>query len=405
MDKKISVILPYYNNKTTIERCMESILDQTYPHFEVLAVCDSATDGTEEIVHRYAMMDSRVIPVHVPHGGVSRARNAGLIRAEGDFLQFVDADDYLAPNMFETMLGALLKEHADICACGFTHPCMASFSGDRVFDFTDPDDIYAYYQDTFAGHIPWNKLYRRDIVKTPFIEGLDFSEDGMFGIANMFGAARVVTLGAQLYHYCVAPPDTHTSCITGMSTSPFWETKDTIWYKRSRLYDTADRIFRAHLSPADATRFGAVRLIDFLLWELILYTYNGAPHRGIAYEINRVLHEPAFRAAVETKRRCGVALQPLGDLALAARVETLVSATAALFAEKDSDLRPFYVCLDLFAALFLEETGTPDTLDITAAALRDVAGARTPEARYVRRVLATDTAAAFDTDVPIAEVV
>lgn len=383
---KISVILPYYNNKSTLTRCVESILDQTYPHFELIAVSDGATDGSEDVLRRYALMDARVTPVFADHGGVSHARNVGLSYAEGEFVQFIDADDYMQPDMLEKMLGALKKHNADFCSCAFTHPFLANHAGDRVFDFTKHEDLLTYYQHTFAGHVPWNKLYRREMLTVPFIEGMNYCEDGMFGIANMFGAKKAVCISEQLYHYCVAPPDAP-SLIGGMATAPFWESEETFWYKRRDIMPVAEEIFRKNL-PADRVKdFTTVRLFDFLIWETIIYCAVGAPQKGIATEIERVLTEPAFTNAMQHKQKYGVRLCVLSPLARARRAARFVALFEEFWqqhTEKDG-LRPFYVCLSLFAALFLTPCGTLDTVDFAAAAL---AGA-TPEAQYVTAHIST----------------
>lgn len=385
---KISVILPYYNNKHTIERCLESILDQTYPHFELLAVSDGSTDGTVEIVQRYALQDSRIIPVMSSHGGVSHARNEGLKLAEGEYIQFIDADDDIEPDMFEKMLDALHRTGADICACAFTHPCLANYAGDRVFEVGDKQEMLRYYQHTFAGHIPWNKLYRRAVVQEHFIEGLDFCEDGMFGLSNMFHARRIVCISDPLYHYFVAPPQTdEKSCINSMAAAPFWETKDTYWYKRRALMDTTEKIFARHLSPDDAADFQYVRIFDFLLWELLIYCATGADHRGTVFEVGRVLREPDFIESIRRKAKYGVAMRELSGLETDRRVEQLVTLTSALFQGGMQGCRPFYVCLCLFAKLFLEQSGPLHTLDFAAEALEALADNSTKEARYVNRFL------------------
>ncbi len=385
---KISVILPYYNNKSTIERCLESILDQTYPHFEVLAVSDGSTDGTEEIVRRYAMMDTRIIPITAEHRGVSHARNEGLAQAWGTYIQFVDADDYIERDMFEKMVNTLRQEDADICVCGFTHPCLGNYAGNRVFEVQKKDDLLRYYQHTFAGHVPWNKLYRREVVKTPFIEGLDFCEDGMFGVANMFYARRIACVSEELYHYYVAPPQTEDrSCINGMAATPFWETEDTYWYKRRALLPTTDKIFREHLSEEDAADFQYVRLFDFLIWELLIFCATGASHRGIVFEVNRVMNHPDFLESVRRKGKYGVALQLLSERERTRRIERLVTETEGLFREgAPADCRPFFVALSLFARLFLQAEGVLDTLDFAAEALQMLVDDGTPEARYVNRL-------------------
>lgn len=382
---KISVIVPYYNNKTTIERCIESILDQTYPHFELIAVSDGSTDGTEDIIRRYALMDTRVVPVFAAHGGVSHARNVGLTRAEGAYIQFVDADDYVQPDMLEKMLGALKEHTADFCSCAFTHPFLATHAGDRVFDFTKHDQLLTYYQHTFAGHVPWNKLYRREVVTAPFIEGMHFCEDGMFGIANMFNAKKAVCISNKLYHYCVAPSDAP-SLIGGMATAPFWETKETFWYQRRDIAPIAEKIFRQHLPVDKVADFAAVRLFDFLIWETIIYCAVNAPQAGIVTEVERVLNEPAFLDVIQCKENYGVRLCTLSDAKRAYRAARFVEMFDAFWQQhtEEDGLRPFYVCLSLFAALFLTESGDLNTVDLAAEAL----AGETPEAQYVAARLA-----------------
>lgn len=385
---KISIILPYYNNKSTLKRCLESLLDQTYPHFELIAVSDGATDGSEDMLKKYALADSRIIPVFAAHGGVSHARNVGLSYVEGDFVQFVDADDWVQPDMLERMLSALKKHAADICCCAFTHPFLANHAGDRVFDFEKPAELLSYYQHTFAGHVPWNKLYRREVLTAPFIEGMDYCEDGMFGIANMFGAKKAVSISDKLYHYCVAPPDAP-SLIGSMATAPFWETEETFWYKRRDICPVAEDIFKQHL-PADSVKdFTTVRLFDFLIWESIIYCAVGAPKEGIAYELERVLKEPAFLDAMHHKEKYGIALRPLTDRDRARRAALLVDLFADFWEEhtEGDGLRPFYVYLSLFASIFLAASGKPDATDFAAAAFAALRDRSTPEAQYVNHLL------------------
>lgn len=381
--EKISVILPYYHNGDTIERCINSILDQTYGYFELLCVSDGADEKTTAAVQRLALMDSRIVPLSVPHGGVSRARNEGLAQADGGYIQFVDADDCLEPDMFATMLAALKREGADICVCAFDHPCLGEYAGDRVFDMRDTEEIYAYYQHTFAGHVPWNKLYRREVIKTPFIEGMKFCEDGMFGIANMFNAKKIVSVSDILYHYCVAAPDAaEKSCIAEMACAPFWESRDTIWYQRRALMPIADEIFRAHLSAQDAARFGTVRLFDFFLWEMLIYAGNGAPDRGLRIEMERVLAEPDFVRSVTDKARFGVLRRQWSS-----RQVTLFIDGLRAFYDAPQGLRPYFAASCLFAALFLRAGDTLDENDLAAASLAALQTEGTPEARFVSAFL------------------
>ncbi|MDO5402824.1 MAG: glycosyltransferase family A protein, partial [Eubacteriales bacterium] len=97
--KKISVIVPLYNGEKTIRRCIDSILAQTYSNFEILVINDGSTDKSSEIVSEMMRDDSRIVLVNKSHEGVSAARNIGLLKTTGELLQFIDADDYIEPDM------------------------------------------------------------------------------------------------------------------------------------------------------------------------------------------------------------------------------------------------------------------------------------------------------------------
>lgn len=100
----ISVIIPVYNILDCLERCVSSVCAQTYPNLEILLVDDGSTDGTERLCEELAARDSRIRVFHKPNGGSSSARNLGIERARGDYLGFVDSDDYIEPGMYEAML-------------------------------------------------------------------------------------------------------------------------------------------------------------------------------------------------------------------------------------------------------------------------------------------------------------
>ncbi|MGN1095128.1 MAG: glycosyltransferase family 2 protein, partial [Eubacteriales bacterium] len=257
--EKISVIVPFFNGEKTLDRCIESILAQTYTNFELIMVDDGSTDGSCAVVEKYAQKDKRIKLVNKAHAGVSAARNLGLDIADGDFIQFIDADDYVEPEMFETMLNAINKAHADIAVCNHTHPCITNYLGNRTLDFSKKKDLLIYYQNTFAAHLPWNKLFRRSVITDKFDESISFCEDGMFCLANMKNAKKVVSIGKKLYHYYVAPPTTsleESSCINKMAKAPdFWQTKNTFWYMRDALMDKSRQIVEKHFPAEDIEDF------------------------------------------------------------------------------------------------------------------------------------------------------
>lgn len=114
----ISIIVPVYNIERYISRCIDSIINQTYRDLQLILVDDGSTDSSGELCDIYASKDKRIKVIHKKNGGVSEARNVGLENAEGDFIGFVDGDDYIDVDMYETLYKAILQKRADIVSCG-----------------------------------------------------------------------------------------------------------------------------------------------------------------------------------------------------------------------------------------------------------------------------------------------
>ena len=113
----VSVIVPVYNAEETLGCCVESILAQSYEKLEIILVNDGSTDKSLEICQNFVNIDNRVVVIDKNKGGVSSGRNSGLRTSTGDFVQFVDADDTLKPNMTEKLVETILNTNADIVIC------------------------------------------------------------------------------------------------------------------------------------------------------------------------------------------------------------------------------------------------------------------------------------------------
>lgn len=113
----ISVIVPVYNVEAYVAKCIESIQNQSYQHLEIILVDDGSTDDSGDICDQYAAYDDRIKVIHQENGGISAARNTGIEAANGDYITFVDSDDYIAPNMYEDMLHILKDNDLDILEC------------------------------------------------------------------------------------------------------------------------------------------------------------------------------------------------------------------------------------------------------------------------------------------------
>lgn len=162
----ISIIVPIYNVEKFLNKCIESIIGQTYKNIEIILVDDGSKDGSGLICDEYAKKDRRIKVVHQPNGGVSSARNTGLREATGEYIGFVDPDDYISENMYTLLYNRLTETSADISMCGYK--CYF----DKQVEFTANGDVKEYtnieviekliFDDIFTSHL-WNKLYRKEL--------------------------------------------------------------------------------------------------------------------------------------------------------------------------------------------------------------------------------------------------
>ena len=119
MDNKISVIVPVFNIESYIKRCVDSILSQTYPNIEIIIVDDGSTDNSGRIIDDIASTNSSIRVLHKKNGGVTSARLEGVKIASGDWITFVDGDDYIEPDMYEVLMKKAIDYQADISHCGY----------------------------------------------------------------------------------------------------------------------------------------------------------------------------------------------------------------------------------------------------------------------------------------------
>lgn len=120
---KLSIIVPVYNVEPYLRRCVDSILNQTFSDFELILVDDGSPDSCGAICDDYAARDRRIKVIHKANGGVSYARNEGLDIAQGEYIGFVDSDDYIHPKMYEILVGVIEREQVDLVQCGYQRVC------------------------------------------------------------------------------------------------------------------------------------------------------------------------------------------------------------------------------------------------------------------------------------------
>lgn len=391
--KKVSVIVPFYKSEKTIKRCMDSILNQTYSNLELVLVNDGSPDNSGKIVSEYAKKDSRIRVIDEGHGGVSSARNKGIRVAKGDYIQFIDSDDYIEPNMFEILINALENNNAQVAVCNYTHPSIKNYLGDCVLNMNSKEDRLKYYQTTFSFVVPWNKLYRRSAITENYMEHIAFCEDELFALSNLKNISTVVSVSDILYHYYVdtkATPE-ECSCIVKIAKEPeFWNKHRTYWYMRNALQKDFWNVIDTHFDDDEKADILYARMFDFMPWEMLIFYSLGVEPLGLVYEMRGIFEQDDFIQSLVIREKYGIRYieYPADErdkLVLQFVMETL---NAYDYIQNNNlDLKPFHICLNLFATYFLEEISNEiDTTDILARAVVELKNNNTPEAQYVNNL-------------------
>lgn len=214
MNDLISVIIPVYKVEEYLDDCIRSVVDQIYQNLEIILVDDGSPDNCPAMCDAWTMKDKRIKVIHKPNGGLSDARNAGIDIASGEYIAFVDSDDWIEPDMYEKMLAALKKEHADICACSISscYPEHRAVWGCRAYVVTDSEQTLAMlYRDTAYPVAAWNKLYRRELWDDLRFPVGRICEDTFTTYRLVHGANRIVQLPYALYCYRIRPNSIMTS--------------------------------------------------------------------------------------------------------------------------------------------------------------------------------------------------
>lgn len=188
MSDKVSIIVPIYNVEKYLPKCIESIINQTYKNLEIILVDDGSPDNCAKICDEYAKKDNRIKVIHKPNGGVSSARNAGLDIATGEYIGFVDPDDFIAPEMYEQMLEAIKTANADLAICGYDYfDEDGNLDKKRLYEIRETEiltrkEVIRRFSDMppTIRHGVVNKLFKSELLSLKFKEGLHSSEDVLF---------------------------------------------------------------------------------------------------------------------------------------------------------------------------------------------------------------------------------
>ncbi len=199
----ISVIVPIYNLKDYIGKCVESILHQTYRNLEIILVDDGSTDGSGEIIEKIKEKDDRIKVIRKENGGVSSARNAGLDIAQGEYIGFVDGDDRIEPDMYEFLHDTLVANDADIACCGWRRGENCETKKESKLQILRGDEKCVQFAlEKSVSFGVCDKLFKKKIIgKIRFNTEISIGEDFLFGFSVFYDAQKVVVYNLGKYHY------------------------------------------------------------------------------------------------------------------------------------------------------------------------------------------------------------
>lgn len=207
MDKRVSVIVPVYNVEKYLKKCVNSIIHQTYKNLEIILVDDGSPDRSGALCDHLATKDSRIRVIHKKNGGVSSARNAGIEAATGEYICFVDSDDWLPEKAIGILTHRIQKDGSDLCIgaveiVGIRKSCPWKFQDTCIHI----ENVYQLLPFEYALKTPWAKLYRTEIIKKErlnFAQGISFGEDTIFVWSYISSCNCISLVNSTTYCYSV----------------------------------------------------------------------------------------------------------------------------------------------------------------------------------------------------------
>ena len=214
---KISIIIPVYNTEIYIKQCLDSVLKQTYKDFEIIIINDGSTDNSELVITETVKNYNNLKYLYQENRGLSESRNLGIKHARGEYISFIDSDDWIEESFLEQMVTAVEKNGADLGQCGYFRKDGSNIAGftmpksKTVYSLNEESTYISYYYNTFIQHkygiICCNKLYKKEIIDK---EGLKFqknseiyAEDLLFNIEYLVNSNKIIDVPICLYNYRV----------------------------------------------------------------------------------------------------------------------------------------------------------------------------------------------------------
>lgn len=204
---KVSVIVPIHNSESSLKKCLDSIVNQTLKDIEIILINNASTDNSEEICLRYTTDDNRIKYINLDTPGVSNARNVGKNMATGEYIAFVDSDDYVASNMYELLYDKAISDDTDVVMCGFNKVINGIIkpSGEsNLIEFAENKQYYRFWYGNIVMGSTCRAIYKRELAQSiDFDTQIRYTEDLIFSVEILDKAKRITAIEDRLYNYVI----------------------------------------------------------------------------------------------------------------------------------------------------------------------------------------------------------
>lgn len=205
---KITVIIPIYNVEKYLEKCINSVLNQTYKDLEIILINDGSTDNCKMICEKYKNKDERIIFIDKENEGLSTSRNRGLEIATGEYIAFLDSDDWIDKDMYEMLINLAEKYNVDIVECGYRN-VYDDFNLENNLDIDKEDFIIVSNEEALrrlvftegVSTVVWNKIYKRDTLQGIKFEENKIYEDLFFTHKAIYKSKKLISVKSKKYNY------------------------------------------------------------------------------------------------------------------------------------------------------------------------------------------------------------
>lgn len=204
---KISIIVPVYNGEKYIRRCIDSILSQTFSDIEILIINDGSTDSSEQIAKEYTQKHDNILLINKKNAGLPQSRKTGVENASGEYIGFVDVDDWIEPDMFNQLYNGCINNDADISCCGFwwdyeTSKELSNKSDDSVHLLNGISAFEKLHTRKSIFQYAWNKLYKKELFEGVVFPTGNFVGEDYYIVTQLLGKSKKVAwIPNAYYHY------------------------------------------------------------------------------------------------------------------------------------------------------------------------------------------------------------